>query len=187
MTSCAVATLGVAVVAIIARSAAAIPAAPERLRRVVCLGPGGIQAPSSLACVSLIDDIERLSLIAYIAWMSPSEYNRMSKPRKTDTEGSAMQVRTTNELGLTVRQARRSLGWTQQELARAAGVGRQWIVAFEAGKPRVELGKVLQALAALSLSISVREAGWSEPSEADIGIAVPDTDAIVDAHRDPSS
>ena len=98
-----------------------------------------------------------------------------------------MQVRTTNELGLTVRQARRSLGWTQQELARAAGVGRQWIVAFEAGKARVELGKVLQALAALNLSISVREAGWSEPSEADIGIAVPDTDAIVDAHRDPSS
>ena len=96
-----------------------------------------------------------------------------------------MQVRTTNELGLRIRKARRSRGWTQQELARAAGVGRQWIVAFEAGKPRVELDKVLQALAALDMSISVRDAGESGPSDAGIRIAVPDTDAIVDAHRDP--
>ncbi|WP_423925543.1 helix-turn-helix transcriptional regulator [Candidatus Palauibacter sp.] len=96
-----------------------------------------------------------------------------------------MQVRTTNELGLRVRKARRSRSWTQQELARAAGVGRQWIVALEAGKPRVELDKVLQTLAALDMSLSVRDARGSGPSDAGIGIAVPDTDAIVDAHRDP--
>lgn len=96
-----------------------------------------------------------------------------------------MQVRTTNELGLRVRQARGSRGWTQQELARAAGVGRQWIVALEAGKPRVELDKVFQTLAALDISISIRDSRGRGRSDAGIRIAVHDTDAIVDAHRDP--
>ena len=47
-----------------------------------------------------------------------------------------MQVRTPVDFGLMIRQARRARGITQQELARAAAVGRQWIVEVEAGKPR---------------------------------------------------
>jgi len=75
---------------------------------------------------------------------------------------------------------------TQADLARAAGVGRQWIVAIEAGKPRAEVGKAFQTLAALDLSLSVHGEGIPEPSGARVRIAVPDIEAVVRAHEDPA-
>lgn len=96
-----------------------------------------------------------------------------------------MQLRTPFELGLLIRKARRSRGMTQQQLASAVGVGRQWIVALEAGKPRVQLDKVLQTLAALDLSLSIHGEGVSAPSGVDVGIDVPDIEAVLEAHRDP--
>jgi len=47
-------------------------------------------------------------------------------------------------------------------LARAAAVGRQWIFEIEAGKPRAELGRVLQTLAALELSLTIHGEGIPE-------------------------
>ena len=96
-----------------------------------------------------------------------------------------MQFRTPLELGLLIRQARHARGMTQADLARAAGVGRQWIVAIEAGKQRAELGKTFQALAALDLSLSIHGEGIPEPVSPQARIAVPDIEAVVRAHRDP--
>ena len=75
---------------------------------------------------------------------------------------------------------------TQADLVRAAGVGRQWIVAIEAGKPRAELGKTFQTLAALDLSLSIRGDGIPEPLSSRAPIAVPDIEAVVRGHGDPA-
>ena len=97
-----------------------------------------------------------------------------------------MRVNTPVDFGLMIRQARRARGMTQQELARAAAVGRQWIVAIEAGKPRAELGKVLQTLAALDLSLSIHGEGIPEVRESEDPIEVIDLQAVLDAHRGTS-
>ena len=94
-----------------------------------------------------------------------------------------MRIRTPVDFGLMIRQARRSRGMTQQQLARAAAVGRQWIVAVEAGKPRAELGKVLQTLAALDLSLSIHGEGVPETRKSAIPIETIDLQAVLDAHR----
>ena len=59
-----------------------------------------------------------------------------------------MQIRTPLDLGLAIRDRRRRLKLSQTELARKAGVGRQWVVAIEHGKSRAELGLVLLTLSA---------------------------------------
>lgn len=94
-----------------------------------------------------------------------------------------MQVRTPVDFGLMIRQARRARGMTQQELARAAAVGRQWIVEIEAGKPRAEVGRVLQTLAALDLSLTIHGEGIPELREPEKPAEVIDLDAVLDAHR----
>ena len=72
---------------------------------------------------------------------------------------------------------------TQQQLARAAAVGRQWIVEIEAGKPRAELGRVLQTLAALDLSLTIHGEGIPEARKSDVPIEAVDLGAVLDAHR----
>ena len=94
-----------------------------------------------------------------------------------------MRIRTPVDFGLLIRQARRSRRMTQQQLASAAAVGRQWIVAIEAGKPRAELGKVLQTLAALDLTLSIHGEGIPEARKSDVPIEIIDLQAVLDAHR----
>lgn len=92
-----------------------------------------------------------------------------------------MQIRTPLELGLTIRDRRRKLGLTQAELARKIGAGRQWLVAFERGKSRAEVGLVLRALSALDLSLTIRPDDLPpEPSDGPIPV---DIHAVVDAAR----
>ena len=69
--------------------------------------------------------------------------------------GNIMQIRTPLDLGLAIRDRRRKLKLSQTELARKVGVGRQWVVAIEHGKPRAELGLVLRTLAALDLPLTI--------------------------------
>ena len=94
-----------------------------------------------------------------------------------------MRIRTPVDFGLMIRQARRSRRMTQQQLASGAAVGRQWIVAIEAGKPRAELGKVLQTLAALDLTLSIHGEGIPEAHKSDVPIEIIDLQAVLDAHR----
>jgi HTH-type transcriptional regulator / antitoxin HipB len=64
-----------------------------------------------------------------------------------------MHVRTPRDLGLVIAERRRQLGLDQAELARRAGVSRQWIIAIEKGKPRAEIGLVLRTLRELGVDV----------------------------------
>jgi transcriptional regulator with XRE-family HTH domain len=64
------------------------------------------------------------------------------------------------ELGEFVRHRRRSLHWTQNELARRATTGRQWVIELERGKKdAAPLDMVLRVLGVLELSMFVGDAG----------------------------
>ena len=68
-----------------------------------------------------------------------------------------MFVRTVLDLAAAIKGGRRKRGWTQGDLARRAGVSRQWVVNVEKGKPTAEVGSVLRALTALGLTIDLVE------------------------------
>ena len=71
-----------------------------------------------------------------------------------------MELRTADDVGRLVREARRRRGMSQQDLAGAAGVSRRWLVDLEAGKPRAELRLVLSVLATLGIPL---HAGAGDP------------------------
>jgi HTH-type transcriptional regulator/antitoxin HipB len=85
-----------------------------------------------------------------------------------------------HDLVAAVRGRRRQLGLSQAELASRAGVSRQWLVAFEAGKPTVELSLVLRLLDALGLRLALDER--AEDAASTTGI---DLDALLDDLRGP--
>ena len=94
-----------------------------------------------------------------------------------------MRIRTPLDLGLVIRDRRRKLGLSQTELARKAGVGRQWVVSIERGKSRAELGLVLRTLSALDLSLTTNT-GERLPRPTADTVAI-DIDAVVsNARRD---
>ncbi|MGP9604206.1 helix-turn-helix domain-containing protein [Brachybacterium sp. AOP42-E1-35] len=69
---------------------------------------------------------------------------------------NSRRVRTPQDLGAALRDARRARALTQAELARAAEVSREWLIGVEQGRrPRAELEKVLAVLAALDLPLNV--------------------------------
>ncbi len=94
-----------------------------------------------------------------------------------------MRVNTPADFGHLIRRARKARGMTQQQLARAAAVGRQWIVGIEAGKRRAELGKVMQTLAALDLTLSMHGEGIPETRKSEVPIEAIDLQDVLDAHR----
>ena len=53
------------------------------------------------------------------------------------------------DLGAALRAQRKALGLTQADLALAAGVGLRFVVELEAGKPTVQLMRVLRVIDAL--------------------------------------
>ena len=69
-----------------------------------------------------------------------------------------MQVRNARDMGLLIKDQRRSLSLSQADLADKIGASRHWVMGVEAGKPTVELGLVLKALSALGLVCSLRPA-----------------------------
>ena len=64
-------------------------------------------------------------------------------------------IRTSQEFGKPVAEARRALGLTQRELALAINSGERVIVDLEAGKPTAQLGKALAAARAVGLDLTV--------------------------------
>ena len=64
-------------------------------------------------------------------------------------------LRSPAEFGLMVRDQRRAVGSSQQQLADRVGVSRRWVVQMEQGKPGAELGLVLKTLSALTLQVQV--------------------------------
>ena len=96
-----------------------------------------------------------------------------------------MYIRNARDLGLLIRQRRRHLKLDQRELARQVGVGREWIIETEKGKPRAAVGLVLRTLATLGLVLDVREDRVPGPGKGKAKAI--DIDAIVDAARTPRS
>ena len=60
-------------------------------------------------------------------------------------------------IGSTIRDERKALGLRQDELAAASGVGLRFLVELERGKPTVQMGKVLDVLAALGCELQIRK------------------------------
>ena len=59
------------------------------------------------------------------------------------------------ELGKTIREARRDAGLTQAQVAAAAGVGLRFLIELEAGKPTAQLGKTLAVLTILGCRLRI--------------------------------
>lgn len=64
-----------------------------------------------------------------------------------------MKLKTVSDIAALVRERRRARGWSQEELARHVGVGRDWVIQLEKGKASVELGLVLRAVKELGLRL----------------------------------
>jgi len=58
-------------------------------------------------------------------------------------------IRSVAQLGVALRAERKALGLTQADLALAAGVGLRFVVELEAGKPTLQLTRVLRVIDAL--------------------------------------
>ncbi|HSO31892.1 MAG TPA: helix-turn-helix domain-containing protein [Labilithrix sp.] len=98
-----------------------------------------------------------------------------------------MIVRTAAELGLLLRSRRRELGLDQRTLAERIGVSRLWIIEFERGKARAEIGLVMRALIALDLQLDVTVEAPAAPAPRATArgktTAPPDIDAILQNAR----
>jgi y4mF family transcriptional regulator len=66
---------------------------------------------------------------------------------------------TPQEIGQTVRKARKAQGLRQRQLAGAAGVGLRFLSELESGKPTAQLGKTLAVLTTLGITIELTEPG----------------------------
>ncbi len=86
------------------------------------------------------------------------------------------------DIGLIIRDRRRSCGLDQQALAERVNVSRQWIIAVEKGKPRAEAALVLRTLRALGLELSVSAVEESS-RPLDPGLPYIDIDAVIDRAR----
>lgn len=66
-----------------------------------------------------------------------------------------LSIRTPQQLGSAVRNARKQLKLTQPQLALAAGVGVRFIVDLEAGKPTLRLAQILSVIDALGGELQI--------------------------------
>jgi HTH-type transcriptional regulator/antitoxin HipB len=78
-----------------------------------------------------------------------------------------MKISSTGDLAAAVRGRRFSLGLSQADLARRAGVSRPWLSNVEAGKPTAEFGRIIRLLEALGLNLRLEVTG-DEPAIVDL-------------------
>ena len=86
-------------------------------------------------------------------------------------------IRTTADVAALIRDRRRKLRLDQGALAKRVGVGREWIIEIEKGKPRAGIELVLRTLAALGVVLTAQR-GHAARKSPEI-----DLDAIVDSAR----
>jgi HTH-type transcriptional regulator/antitoxin HipB len=82
-----------------------------------------------------------------------------------------MILRTAREIGLLVRDQRKKMRWTQDQLATRLGVSRLWVVHLEKGKDTAQIGLVLRALNELNIPMNVDLTGADRrpgPGEVDL-------------------
>lgn len=84
---------------------------------------------------------------------------------------------TLHQIVAAARGRRRDLGWTQEELARRAGVSRTWVHDFERGGGGASIEAVLRVLDVLGLPLALaRDLPQTGPAEIDL-------DALLDQYR----
>jgi len=76
-------------------------------------------------------------------------------------------ARTTAGLGREIYKLRRHQGITQAELARRAGVSRDWLIRLEQGHDRLEVGKVFAVLDTLGVEAVLSPRAETESPELD--------------------
>lgn len=86
-------------------------------------------------------------------------------------------VTSIRDLAATARGRRHALQLNQTEVARRAGVSRQWVSEFETGKPTAELRLVLRLLDALELALSIDVKGTEARSSRTSATQAVDLDA----------
>ena len=64
-------------------------------------------------------------------------------------------IRSAKGYGEVLRERRRQLGLTQEDVATEAGVGRRFVIEFERGKPGASLEHALRIAALLGLEIDI--------------------------------
>jgi HTH-type transcriptional regulator / antitoxin HipB len=62
---------------------------------------------------------------------------------------------TPEQIGTSVKLARKVLGVTQKDLALTSGTGLRFIIELEQGKPTCQIGKVLSVLNTLGISVQL--------------------------------
>jgi y4mF family transcriptional regulator len=62
---------------------------------------------------------------------------------------------TPKQIGELIKNARKSLGVTQKDLALTSGTGLRFIIELEQGKPTCQIGKVLTVLHTLGITIQL--------------------------------
>jgi HTH-type transcriptional regulator/antitoxin HipB len=107
-------------------------------------------ALESLATIWKHRSIENSSLIRIL---SPSGYMNNQGGRHLAT--NTMRIREATDMGHVVRARRRVLGWSQDRLAKTAGVGRQWVLELERGKSGAPLDLLIKLLAVLGFALDV--------------------------------
>ena len=97
-----------------------------------------------------------------------------------------MQVRTPKDIGLLIRETRRQKSMTGAQLARRLGLSHSWLSEIENGKPTAEIGKVLQVMRFLELTIDIAPPSFAPPaSERREGVPYPNLDDIIDSGSKP--
>jgi HTH-type transcriptional regulator/antitoxin HipB len=92
-----------------------------------------------------------------------------------------MQINSIRDLVVAARSRRRELGLTQAELATRMGVSRQWVIAFEGGRPRAEFGLVIRLLHALDLHFELLDEDSERESPTRGSV---DLDVLLSDYRD---
>ena len=103
-------------------------------------------------------------------------------PLSAYVDAMATQINSIRDLVAAARGRRKSLGWTQSELADRAHVSRQWISEFEKGKPTAELGLMIRLLDALDLRLTLDTGEERHPAREQSAMTV-DLDAVLDDYR----
>ena len=81
----------------------------------------------------------------------------MAQDRPYPIEVLDSDLRSPHEVSRALRAARRRLGLTQRQVARAAGVSVQWLSAFENTKGDFGLGRILRLAETLGVSLAVHD------------------------------
>ena len=68
-----------------------------------------------------------------------------------------MNIYSAKDFGLAIRTARKRQGYTQEQIADAAGVSLTYLIHLEKGKETAEIGKALRIASLLSMDIIAKE------------------------------